>query len=280
MPGQEPGFLGSKFDPFQVAQDVNVPGFRVTELSLPVDTPIGRLEQRESLRRRFDQQQRWNDRVAAAGPTDGLRDRAFTLLGSRQVQAAFDVGAETQATRDRYGWTKHGQSVLLARRLVESGVSFVTVNFAHGDADIGGGDDWDTHFRNFSILKDITLPATDQAFSALIEDLHLRGLLDSTLILWMGEFGRTPQITSAEGGGRDHWPDCFSVVLAGGGIRGGTIYGSSDKIGAFPATDPVTPGDLAATLFWRFGLDPTTLLHDLKGRPYSMANGQPLERLF
>jgi uncharacterized protein (DUF1501 family) len=156
----------------------------------------------------------------------------------------------------------------------------VTVNFAHGDVDIGGGDDWDTHFKNFSILKDIALPATDLAFSALMEDLEARGLLDSTLILWLGEFGRTPRITPAEGGGRDHWPKCFSLVLAGGGVRGGTVYGASDRIGAYPIADPVTPGDLAATLFWRFGLDHTALLYDLKSRPYPLASGQPLERLF
>jgi len=279
LPGQEPGFLGSAFGPLQVAHDPNAADFQVAELVLPGDTTMGRLEHRESLRRILDRQVGWSEAASRDRPTDGYYQRALRLLGSEAVHRAFDIGREDPRTRDRYGRTKHGQSVLLARRLVEAGVRFVTVNFAHGDADIGGGDDWDTHFQNFSILRDITLPATDQAFSALIEDLDDRGLLDSTLILWLGEFGRTPRITSAEGGGRDHWPDCFSVVLAGGGIRGG-VYGTSDRIGAFPADDPVSPGDLAATLFWRFGLDPETLIYDLKGRPYPLATGKPLQKLF
>lgn len=280
LPGQEPGYLGTTYEPFQVSQDANVADFRVAELSLPRDTSLHRLEHRESLRKTLDRQMRWNERAAETNSNDGDYQRAIDLLGSDAVRRAFDIGQEPAATRDRYGWTKHGQSVLLARRLVEAGVPFVTVNFAHGDADIGGGDDWDTHFKNFSILKDIALPATDQAFSALIEDLETRGLLNSTLILWLGEFGRTPRITPADGGGRDHWPECFSIVLAGGRVRGGTVYGASDRIGAHPIADPVTPGDLAATLFWRFGLDHTTLLHDLKGRPYPLATGQPIERLF
>lgn len=280
LPGQEPGYLGSGYEPFQVAQDANVSDFRVAELSLPRETSLGRLGQRESLRRTLDLQTRWQERAAESLSHDGHYQRAIDLLGSDAVHRAFDIGRETPATRDRYGWTKHGQSVLLARRLVEAGVPFVTVNFAHGDADIGGGDDWDTHFKNFSILRDIALPATDLAFSALIGDLEERGLLDSTLILWLGEFGRTPRITPAEGGGRDHWPECFSMVLAGGGVRGGIVHGASDRIGALPIADPVTPGDLAATLFWRFGLDPATLLHDLKGRPYPLATGEVLARLF
>jgi Protein of unknown function (DUF1501) len=278
LPGQEPGFLGTAFGPFQVTVDANAPDYRVAELSLPGDTSLRRLEDRQSLRRLLDDQLRQAEH--AVSTTDAYYERALSLLGSEAVHRAFDINREDSRVRDRYGRTKHGQSVLLARRLIEAGVRFVTVNFAHGDADIGGGDDWDTHFQNFSILRDITLPATDRAFSALIEDLNARGLLDSTLIVWMGEFGRTPRITNAEGGGRDHWPDCFSMVLAGGGIRGGTAYGSSDKIGAYPKSDPISPGELAATLFWRFGLDPATQLHDLRRRPYPLATGEPLRSLF
>ncbi len=141
-----------------------------------------------------------------------------------------------------------------------------------------GPNNWDTHDNNFGRLKDDLLPPCDLAFSALVEDLEARGLLDSTLVVMLGEFGRTPKINGA--GGRDHWPDCYSVVLAGGGVKRGFSYGSSDKLGAYPDTDPVTPGDLAATIFWRFGLDPATELHDTGGRPFRLAAGEPIAELF
>jgi uncharacterized protein (DUF1501 family) len=137
---------------------------------------------------------------------------------------------------------------------------------------------WDSHENNFARLRDDLLPPSDQGFSALIEDLDARGLLATTLVIALAEFGRTPRVNRQAG--RDHWPDCFSVVLAGGGVRGGQVYGASDRIGAYPASDPVTPGDLAATLFWRLGLDPTTEIRDLTGRPYRLADGEPLRRLF
>ena len=141
-----------------------------------------------------------------------------------------------------------------------------------------GLDNWDTHVNNFGRLKDQLLPPCDMAFSALVEDLEARGLLDSTLVIMLGEFGRTPKIN--KDGGRDHWPDCYSVVMAGGGVTGGAQYGTSDKLGAYPDLNPVTPGDLAATIFWRFGLDPATELHDLAGRPLRLATGEPIYGLF
>jgi uncharacterized protein (DUF1501 family) len=165
--------------------------------------------------------------------------------------------------------------LLLARRLVESGVRFVNVNDKIRNGQL---ENWDSHENNFGRLKNDLLPPADQAFAALIEDLTERGLLESTLVIAMGEFGRTPQINKS--GGRDHWPDCYTVVLAGGGVRGGSVYGASDKIGAYPASDPVTPGDLAATLFWRFGLDPAAHIHDVTGRPYRLADGEPIRKLF
>jgi uncharacterized protein (DUF1501 family) len=166
-----------------------------------------------------------------------------------------------------------GQNLLMARRLVEAGVPFVNVfDFRQQ------GQNWDAHFKNFNQHKTHLLPLADQSLSALIEDLDQRGLLDSTLVVAMGEFGRTPKINAD--GGRDHWPDCYTVLLAGGGIRGGAVYGASDRQGAFPAADPVTPADLAATIFWRFGIDPATEIHDRTGRPYRLSDGQPLRTLF
>jgi uncharacterized protein (DUF1501 family) len=154
-------------------------------------------------------------------------------------------------------------------------VRFVNVNDKVHNGQLAN---WDSHENNFPRLKDDLLPPADQAFSTLIEDLEARGLLDSTLVIALGEFGRTPRINKA--GGRDHWPDCFSVVLAGGGVQGGSTHGTSDKLGAYPDSDPVTPGDLAATLFWRFGLDSAASIRDLTNRPFRLAEGEPLRELF
>ena len=208
------------------------------------------------------------------GTMNAYYDRAFNLLRSDAVRRSFDINQETAETRERYGRNIHGQSALLARRLVEGGVRFVSVY----DKVHNGLDNWDTHVNNFGRLKDQLLPPCDMAFSALVEDLETRGLLDSTLVIMLGEFGRTPKINAQ--GGRDHWPDCYSVVLAGGGVTGGALYGSSDKIGAYPDLNPVSPGDLAATIFWRFGLDPLTELHDVNGRPLRLAAGEPIYKLF
>ena len=279
LPGQEPGFLGSAYSPLQISRNPNAPGFRVAELSLHGDVTLQRLNDRESLRRMLNEQAVTAEKLAVAAPLDGFVERALTLLTSDAVRGSFDLTQENPRTRDRYGRNKHGQSVLLARRLVESGVRFVTVN-SMGDQELGGRDDWDTHSNNFSDTKNVLLPPVDQALSALIEDLEARGLLDSTLVLWMGEFGRTPHVNAKADGGRDHWPHCFSVVLAGGGVKGGSTYGTSDKWAAYPDSDPVSPGDLAATLFWRFGLDPHTEIHDLTGRPYRVADGEPIRELF
>ena len=166
-----------------------------------------------------------------------------------------------------------GQNLLLARRLVEAGVPFVNVyDFKQQ------GQNWDAHFKGANQHKRFLLPPADQSLSALIEDLDARGLLDSTLVVAMGEFGRTPKIN--KDAGRDHWPHCYTVLLAGGGVQGGAVYGSSDRLGAYPAKDPVTPGDLAATIFWRFGLDPAAEIHDTTGRPYRLATGEPIVKLF
>ncbi len=275
LPGQTAGFLGAAHSPFQVTHDPNDRDFHVSELALPPDLPPHRLEDRRALLELLDARARRADGLAERGSMAAHHRRAFELLRSEAVRRAFDIGHEHAAVRDRYGRHRLGQSLLLARRLVEAGVRFVNVN---DKVTNGQTANWDSHENNFGRLRDDLLPPADQAFSALIEDLQGRGLLDSTLVVALAEFGRTPRING--NAGRDHWPDCFSAVLAGGGVRGGAVHGASDRFGAYPAADPVTPGDLAATLFWRFGIDPATELHDLTGRPYRLADGDPLTHLF
>jgi hypothetical protein len=213
LAGQTAGFLGSAYDPVHITRDPNDPGFRVGEMGLPDDLTVEDLEHQHSLLRLLDRQARGWEKLAGAGAMDSFYERAFTLLRTPAASRAFDISQEDPRTRDRYGRSKHGQSVLLARRLVEAGVRFVSVY----DGSRNGVDNWDTHSDNFKQLKETLLPPADQALSALIEDLAVRGLLDSTLVVWMGEFGRTPRVNG--GAGRDHWPDCYSVVLAGGGVK-------------------------------------------------------------
>jgi hypothetical protein len=275
LPGQNAGFLGSAHNPFQVTRDPSEPNFQVSELELPADLSAARMEDRHGLLSLLDAQTTSARRAAGNQRMTVHQERAFQLLGSEAVRRAFDMGQEPTRLRERYGRNKLGQSLLLARRLVEAGVRFVNVNDKVSNGQLAN---WDSHENNFGRLKNDLLPPADQAFSALIEDLAARGLLESTLVVALAEFGRTPKINPNRG--RDHWPDCFSIVLAGGGVRGGCIHGASDKIAAYPATDPVTPGDLAATLFWRFGMDPATEIRDLTGRPYRLADGEPLVKLF
>lgn len=270
LPGQTPGLLGGTFDRFQVQANPAAPDFRITSLEQPVDrTPVD-LERRESLLRQLDS-------APLAGKAERSRvylERALRLVASDTIRHAFDLSKEPEPLRDRYGRHMLGQSLLLARRLVESGVNFVAVF----DGERNGQDaNWDSHEKLFPRHGQL-IPPADQAFSSLIEDLENRGLLSSTLVVGMSEFGRTPKINRSAG--RDHWPDCYTVVLGGGGVTGGAIHGSSDKIGAYPATDPVTPADIAATIFWRFGIDPTLEVRDATARPHRLCDGTPLTRLF
>jgi hypothetical protein len=271
LPGQTAGFLGAAHDAFRVARDPNEPGFQAGALELAADLPLGRLDDRRSLLSLVDSRARKTEDT----PMTVSQRRAFDLLHSEKVRRAFDLSREAPAVRERYGRTTLGQSLLLARRLVESGVRFVNVNDKIANGQLAN---WDSHENNFGRLKHDLLPPADRGFSALIEDLDERGLLETTLVVALAEFGRTPKVNKQSG--RDHWPDCFTMVLAGGGVRGGVVYGASDRIGAYPALDPVTPGDLAATLFWRFGLDPEATIRDITGRPYRLAEGEPLRKLF
>ena len=190
------------------------------------------------------------------------------MLGSPEVKRAFDLASEPDRLRDAYGRTAYGQSCLLARRLVEAGVRFVSVYYS---ASIGGGNGgWDTHGDNFNQLKKRLLPITDMAVPTLIHDLRARGLLDETLVVWMGEFGRTPKVENTKQfgpDGRGHWPNCYTVLMAGGGTVPVRSTAASDRIGAYPALDPVSPDDIAATMFWALGIDPATEVTDPLGRP-------------
>jgi hypothetical protein len=286
LPGQIAGFLGSAHDSFQVNADPNAADFQLGELALPVELSLSRLDHRASLLKALDRQLGSQNALVesttaasregtSVSASDVYTEKAFHLLRSVGVRRAFHLAEEDPRVRDRYGRTKHGQSVLLARRLIEANVRFVTVYDGQYNGQLAN---WDAHENVFTRLKDDLLPPADRAFAALIDDLTSRGLLDTTLVIAMGEFGRTPRINGTAG--RDHWPYCYSVVLAGAGIRGGQTFGSSDKLGARPETDPVAPADLAATLFWRFGLEPSQEILDLTSRPYKLADGQPLLQIF
>jgi hypothetical protein len=289
VPCQGAGFLGAAYEPLRIDADAINSKYQVEMLRRTEGVDHLRSADRRSLLARLE-------RADAEGdPRKGLYERAYRLLDAKEIGRALDIEQEPLRVRERYGLypsgrhidnhttpggpndgvARHmrGQNLLLARRLVEAGVPFVNVYDYKQQ-----GLNWDTHAKNFAIHKDQLLPPTDRALSALIEDLDARGLLDTTLVVAMGEFGRTPRINA--NAGRDHWPDCYTVLLAGGGVHGGAVHGSSDSIGAYPAADPVTPGDLAATKFWRLGLDAELEIRELTGRPHRLAEGRPLRQLF
>ena len=282
-PGQTASFLGKAFDPFFIGQDPARSDFQLPELSLPASLPLERLDDRRGLLRTIDAQGDMLGWSGAARGIDAFYDRALTMLASPRVKRAFDLSQEPDSLRDAYGRTTYGQSCLLARRLIEAGVRFVTVYYSNSIGNSGNGGGWDTHGDNFKHLKNRLLPVTDQTLPTLIEDMDSRGLLDETLIVWMGEFGRSPRVTNTKQfgpDGRDHWPQCYTVLMAGGGTTPGAVYGASDRIGGFPALDPVSPDDIAATMFWALGLDPATEFRDTLNRPLPIATGKPITRIF
>src|SRR5207248_9743206 len=211
------------------------------------------------------------------GRFDVQSRQAFDLLRAGRARRAFDLAAEPDRVRDRYGRNRWGQSVLLARRLVEAGVSLVQVNWTRMPGDTVDSPAWDTHAKNAERLKKHLMPLMDQAYSALLEDLAARGLLAETLVVWAGEFGRTPKINAAAG--RDHWGHVFSVALAGGGIRGGVVHGASDRIGGFVKEGRVQPQDLTATLFHCLGHTPDTEVNDVLGRPHPISRGTVIRQV-
>ncbi|MGC8643695.1 MAG: DUF1501 domain-containing protein [Isosphaeraceae bacterium] len=279
-PGQHAGMLGPRHDPWQIRQDPSRPGFRVDSLSLPVGISALRLERRQEL---LDQLSAARDSLvghAASGndPMNEQRQRAMSLLLSGKVSRAFELDREDPRVRDRYGRHMYGQSLLLARRLVEAGVGIVQVN-------MGRVQTWDTHSGNFKSLKGRLLPPLDRGVAALLDDLESRGILDETLVVVTGEFGRTPRIGASTGNnnsrdGRDHWAAVFSAIFAGGGVQGGQVIGQSDRIGAYPASRPYSPADFAATIYQSLGIDPSTELRDRLNRPVRLTTGEPIAPLF
>ena len=270
-PGQFGGCLGTRFDPFVLDDDPNAANFKVRNLSLDSSLTADRLRERLRL---------LHDLSAGATPIvspqtaelDIFNQQAVSMLQSGEAAEAFDLSKEPDAVRERYGRHSWGQSHLLARRLVEAGTRFVTtVN--------GPSITWDTHKDNFNALKNRLVPPMDQAYAALLDDLDERGLLDTTLVVWMGEFGRTPKINADAG--RDHWPGCYSVLLAGGGIRGGKVIGASDSIGAYPKERPTTPAEIHATIYAALGYDVRSISYQsTDGRPVALTEGTPMSELF
>ena len=276
--------VGPALGPMTIDDDPSRADYRAGSLGLDELAGLsgGRLEDRVRLLRHVEMQARRFEQEAQARALGSHHARAYSLLTNRRALEAFDLSHEDPRVRDRYGMHMHGQAVLQARRLVEAGVPITTV-FWQNDGLTNVSVYWDTHNRNFIDLKTRLMPPADQAFSALLDDLAARGLLDETLVVWTGEFGRTPRVGQGVVGGagagrdgRDHWPHCFSTVLAGAGIRGGIVHGSSDRWAAYPARDPVTPADVAATVYHLLGIDPALELNDSLGRPLRLCLGEPI----
>jgi hypothetical protein len=279
-PGQHASFLGKRHDPLLFTDNPNSANFKLPELSLPAGISVDRLQRRREMLRMVDAQAGLLEQAPAARGMDEYYDRAVSMLTSDRVRQAFDLSAEPEKIRDKYGRTTYGQSCLLARRLVESGVKFVTVYFSDnigGRSTESGG--WDTHgfdnTRMFPIVEKYHFPITEQTLPTLLDDLEERGLLDETLVVWMGEFGRTPKINANVS--RDHWPDCYTVMLAGAGVKKGFAFGTSDARGMYPDEHPVRPEDLAATIYYILGIDPESEIRDKSNRPLAIAGKPVLE---
>lgn len=275
-PGQFAGFLGRQFDPLAVVKDPSQPDFDVAELSLPADVSVARLENRAALLQLVEHQAKALEQSGGARGLTEYQERAVKLLTSPAVRQAFDLGREPAAMRERYGSNTLGQSCLLARRLVEAGVKLVTV--CSGFNGKTPQDAWDTHKDNFRKLKNQLLPPFDRGVSALLDDLHQRGLIKRTLLLVMGEFGRTPRIN--KDAGRDHWQHNYSILLAGGGVKPGRVLGQSDRQGAFPISGRVrTAADICATVYHHLGIDPRREMHDQAGKPMPLTKGEVMSEV-
>jgi hypothetical protein len=277
-PGQDAGFLGRSADPWLFNCEPGSPAYRVPQFSLAADMPLDRMEERRSLLHSVNQGFDTVARSGLLGHYDGRTQQAFDMLLSPRSRRAFDLEQEPAAVRDWYGQSQFGQSVLLARRLIEAGVRLVQVNWYRGPNEPSDNPCWDSHTKESERLKNVLVPPMDQAFAALLEDLAQRGMLDETLIVCMSEFGRSPKMNKA--GGRDHWGHVFSAALAGGGIRGGQVYGASDKVGGQPQEGRVQPQDFTATVFACLGYRADTEIQDRQGRPIAISRGQAVRQVF
>ena len=269
--GQDAGFLGKAHDPFALMADPSKPNFQVPDLLPPAQIGQARLDRRRRLRSIVDETVSKFESSGNEQLLDSNFEAAFRLMTSAQARDAFDLSKEPQEVRDRYGMTRFGQCCLLARRLIESGVRFVTVNtFLTVFDEIT----WDIHgskpFTSIEGMRDIVSPMYDQAYSTLLEDLSERGMLGNTLVCNLQEFGRTPRVNPA--GGRDHWPQCWTVHFAGGGVKGGRVVGRSDAIGGVPAERPIDPPEIVATIYRSLGLDLETTLPGPQGRPFPLVD--------
>jgi Protein of unknown function (DUF1501) len=270
--GQTGGFMGSQYDPWHVKSDPNDPQFKLDELTLQPGLTIERVDDRRSLLADLDQQRRDLESQGSSQNLSRSCQQAYGLLGAGgRFREAFEMHREPTEMRDRYGRHAFGQSLLLARRLVEAGMPIVQAN-------MGTMNNWDTHGNNFGQLKDRLLPPFDQGLSTLLSDLDERGLLSETLVIAVGEFGRTPKIN--EGGGRDHWSGVFSALYAGAGVRGGQVIGASDAQAAYPATKGWYPADLGATVYSALGIDSSSMIHDRVGRPSHVNAGRVIAPLY
>lgn len=277
--GQSAGFLGPKHDPWQVKQDPNAADFRVENLSRPIGLSVSDLDNRMQLLAQVDRQRTTLAGAQTSVEFRSLQDRAISMLSASRIGQAFSLDREPARLRDAYGRHLFGQSLLLARRLVEAGVPIVQAN-------MGTMNNWDTHNSNCQQLKDRLLPPLDRGVSALLDDLDERGLLDETLVVMVGEFGRTPKLGGNLGtpsyvpDGRDHWAGVFFALFAGAGVRGGQVIGRSDKIAAYPTMNPYYPSNLGATIYSTLGIDPQSMIEDRLNRPMRLNEGERIEALY
>jgi hypothetical protein len=293
-PGPWGGFLGKRYDPlcseYQPVLDPSPPAGRkpmwlgtpfLADADLRGDMTIDRLNTRRTLLQQIDDQQRQVETTAMGDRFDRVRRRAFSMLTGSRLKAAFNLNLEDPRVRDRYGNHVVGASALIARRLIEAGVRFVDVywdGYTYRVPNNNLDPYWDTHSYNFVQLRMVNLPYLDQTFDALMSDLEQRGLLDETLVVMMSDFGRTPRVNG--NAGRDHWTDCYTVLFAGAGIRGGTVCGASDSQAAYVADRPVRPADICATVYRCLGIDPDTMIPDRAGRPLSISHGgEPIREI-
>jgi hypothetical protein len=277
-PGQDAGFLGRSADPWLFTCQPAAADFRVPDFALPVEVSPTRLEGRCSLLEQVNRRLEAAERGGVLHTFDRQWQQAFELVRSPQARRAFRLDQEPTVVRDRYGRSPFGQSCLLARRLVEAGVRLVQVNWYRAPNEPPDNPCWDSHTREAERLRTALAPPLDQAYSALLEDLELRGLLGETLVVCTAEFGRSPRINQQAG--RDHWGYVYSTVLAGGGVRGGQVHGSSDRLGDHPRDGRVRPEDLTATIFHALGHEPDTLIQDNLGRPLPISRGEVIRQVF